>query len=75
MVEIKTILDSRFSSNFVIEGKTDDDCETLCSALYDIVGKAIAQGFEPDKIKAALSYAETPIMLKEKREQVRKLRS
>lgn len=69
MVEIKTTLDSRFSSNFVIEGKTDDDYETLCSALYDIVGKAIAQGFDLAKIKKALLYAKMPIYLEERRKQ------
>ena len=65
MVEIKTTLDSRFSSNFVIEATSDDDYETLCSALYDIVGKAISQGFDLAKIKEALSYAKMPIYLEE----------
>lgn len=75
MIRIAVNKDNYFLGDFLIEGVSDDDYETLCSALFDIVGNALLQGFDPNKIKEALRYAETPIMFKEKREQVRKLRS
>ena len=75
MIRIAVNKDNYFLGDFLIEGISDDDYGTLCSALFDIVGNALLQGFDPNKIKEALRYAETPIMFKEKCEQVRKLRS
>lgn len=72
MIRITVNKDNYIFGDFVIDGISDDDYSTLCSALFDIVGNALLQGFEPDKIKRALSYAETPIMLKEKRKQANK---
>ena len=69
MIRITVNKDNYIFGDFLIEGISDDDYGTLCSALFDIVGNALLQGFEPDKIKDALRYAETPIMLKEKRKQ------
>lgn len=70
MVEIKTTLDSRSSSNFVIEGATNDDYNTLCSALYDIISKALCCGFNPEELREALKYAKMPIYLEERRKRV-----
>ena len=72
MIRITVNKDNYIFGDFVIEGISDDDYGTLCSALFDIVGNALLQGFDPNKIKWALSYAETPIMLKEKRKQANK---
>lgn len=72
MIRITVNKDNYIFGDFVIDGISDDDYSTLCSALFDIVGNALLQGFEPGKIKRALSYAETPIMLKEKRKQANK---
>ena len=69
MIRITVNKDNYIFGDFVIEGISDDDYGTLCSALFDIVGNALLQGFDPNKIKWALSYAETPIKLKEKRNQ------
>lgn len=65
MITIITNYDNRFIGDFVIEGTSPDDYETLCSALYDIVGKAISEGFDLAKIREALSYAQKPIYLEE----------
>ena len=73
MIRIAVNKDNYIFGDFLIEGISDDDYGTLCSALFDIVGNALLQGFDTNKIKEALRYAETPIILKEKRGQARTL--
>ena len=66
MFKIVTNFKGRAFGDFVIEGTTNDDYNTLCSALYDIISNALRCGFNPEELREALKYAKMPIYLREK---------